>query len=100
MVISASTTSSCSFSGIIAAVLYHPPDADNKSMREYLRSSLEIVESKFPSHAFIFAGDFNKLDFKSTAKTFQLKPSITFPTRGNNTLDQILPTFPTFICRQ
>ena len=37
----------------------------------------------------ILAGDFNKLDFAHTARTFQLKPSVSFPTRGNNTLDQI-----------
>ena len=36
----------------------------------------------------ILASDFNKLDLKPTAKAFQLKPTINFPTRGE-ILDQI-----------
>ena len=77
------------FSNIIAAVIYHPPDADNTAKRDYLRSSLTTVKSKYPNSVTILAGDFNKLDFTSTAKSFQLKPIIDFPTRGANTLDQI-----------
>ena len=77
------------FSNIIAAVIYYPPDADNAAKRDYLRSSLMTVESKHPNGATILAGDFNKLDFTSAAKSFQLKPIIDFPTRGANILDQI-----------
>ena len=77
------------FSNIIAAVIYHPPDADNAAKRDYLRSSLTTVDSKYPNSVTILAGDFNKLDFTSTAKSFQLKPIIDFPTSGANTLDQI-----------
>ena len=58
-------------------------------MREYIQSSLEHIESSFPSSAVIIAGDLNKLDLSSTVKVFQLKPVIDFPTRGANTLDQI-----------
>ena len=58
-------------------------------MKEYIRVSLEKVESSFPNSAMILAGYFNKLDLKPTAKAFQLKPTINFPTRGGNTLDKI-----------
>lgn len=77
------------FSNFIAAVLYHPPDADNAAVREYLKSSLENVESNYSNSAIILAGDFNKLDFKAAGKCYRLKPIIEFPTRGANTLDQI-----------
>ena len=77
------------FSNVIAAVISHPPDADNAAKRDYLRSSLTTLESKYPNSVTILACDCNKLDFTSAAKSFQLKPIIDFPTRGANTLDQI-----------
>ncbi|XP_068757749.1 uncharacterized protein [Montipora capricornis] len=80
------------FSNIIAAVIYHPPDANNAAKRDYLRSSLTTVESKYPNSVTILAGDFNKLYFTSTAKSFQIKPIIDFPTRGANTFDQMIFT--------
>ena len=77
------------YSNIIIAVIYHPPDANCETMREYIQSSLEHIESSFPNSAVIIAGDFNKLDLRSTVKVFQLKPVIDFLTRGANILDQI-----------
>ena len=61
---------------------------------ENISSSLEHIESSFPSSAVIIAGDFNKLDLRSTVKVFQLKPVIDFPTRGANILDQIYTNLP------
>ena len=58
-------------------------------MKDHLKLSLEIIETRYPNSGIILAGDFNKLDFKSTGKLFNLKPTINFPTRGANTLDQI-----------
>ena len=72
------------YSNIIIAVIYHPPDPNCETMREYIQSSLEHIESSFPSSAVIIDGDFNKLDLRSTVKVFQLKPVIDFPTRGAN----------------
>jgi hypothetical protein len=90
------------FSNIIAGVLYHPPGANNIAMKEHLKSSLEIIETHYPNSGIVLAGDFNQLDFKSTAKLFNLKPAINFPTRGTNTLDQIrfLQILKTFIIQQ
>lgn len=48
------------FSNIIVGVVYHPPSADDNTMKEYLLSSLERLESKFPNCAIILAGDFNQ----------------------------------------
>ena len=64
------------------------------------RSSLVKIESTFHNSAVIIAGDFNRPDLKSTAKTFQLKSVISFPTRGVNTaLDQIFTNLSGFYFR-
>jgi hypothetical protein len=56
-------------------VLYHPPGANNTAMKEHLKSSLEIIYTRYPNSGKVMAGDFNQLDFKSTAKLFNLKPT-------------------------
>ena len=33
------------FSNVIVSCLYHPPDTDNTTMSEYLKSTLEMVET-------------------------------------------------------
>ena len=63
------------FSNIVVAVIYHPPTADNTTMRDHLKNSLECVEADYPHSAVIISGDFNKLDFRVPAKCFQLKPT-------------------------
>jgi hypothetical protein len=45
---------------IIVAVVYQPPAADDATMKDYLISSLEILEIKYPNCAIVLAGDFNK----------------------------------------
>lgn len=80
------------FSSIVLGAVYHPPDADCQSMRDYIRDALVKIESTYPNSAVIIAGDFNKLDLKAAVRPFQLKPAINFPTRGENTLDKIFTT--------
>ena len=41
------------FSNIIVGVVYHPTSANDNTMKEYLLSSLESLESKFPNCAII-----------------------------------------------
>jgi hypothetical protein len=48
------------FSNIIVGVVYQPPDANDATMKDYLITSLEKVESEYPNSAIIMAGDFNK----------------------------------------
>ena len=85
------------FSNIVVAVIYHPPTADNTTMRDHLKNSLESVEADYPHSAVITAGDFNKLDFRIPAKCFQPKPTVNFPTRGANILDQVFTNLKTTI---
>ena len=73
------------FSNIIVGVVYHPPSANDITMKEYLLSSLESLESKFPSCAIILAGDVNRTLLPILERAFRpfvLHPVVTFPTRG------------------
>ena len=50
------------------------------------------LEATYPSCAFILAGDFNRTflpTIQSAVKSFNLKPTVTFPMRGDRILDQI-----------
>ena len=90
------------FSNIVVGLVYHPPDAHDVTMRDHLISSLEKVESRYPNSAIIMAGDFNKTIlplFRRAAKAFQLKPMVDFPTRGENTLDQLFTNIPEYYSR-
>ena len=71
------------FSSIIIAVVYHPPGADNESMRDYMRDCLAKIEALHPNCGVIVAGNFNKFDAKSALRLFQLKHLIMqFPNKG------------------
>ena len=78
------------FSKLVVAVLYHPPSANKTIMLNYLQSSLQLLETKYPNCGLILAGVFNKLLIQNFARHFQLKQIVNFPTRGTNTLDLIL----------
>ena len=87
------------FSNIIVGVVYQPPDANDATMKDYLITSLENVESEYPNSAIIMAGDFNKTLmplFRAAVRSFQLKPMVDFPTRGERLLDQIFTNLSEF----
>ena len=58
------------YSCIIMAGIYHPPGADNGSLREYLIASLDIVLRRSPDCGVILSGDFNQ--FKDSFLTHTL----------------------------
>jgi hypothetical protein len=84
------------FSRLIIAVFYHHPSANNKLMLEYLQSSLESVETKYPNCGLIIAGDFNKLHIRHISRQFQLKQIVNSPTRGSSKLYLILTNLAAF----
>ena len=87
------------FSNIIVGVVYQPSEANDSAMRDCLVTSLMSLEANFCNCAIILAGDFNKSLLpmvQSAVKAFHLKPTVSFPTRGNNTLEQIFTNFPEF----
>ena len=80
------------FSNIIVGVVYQYPDADDAVIKECLISTLMFLGATYPSCAFILAGDFDRTFLpmiQSAVKSFNLKRTVTFPTRGDRILDQI-----------
>ena len=75
---------------IIVGVIYHPPLASNSEMLVYLMKCLSVIESRHSNCGIILLGDINKLDTAKLKSNFDLKQTVYFPTRGRNTLDQIL----------
>ena len=78
------------FSCIIAAVIYHPPKSDDRSIRKHLFQSLTLVESKYPNCRILVTGDFNRLDISGLLRHFRLKQIVKVLTRKDATLDLIL----------
>ena len=77
----------------------NPQTPNDSTMRDYLVTSLVSLAANFSNCAIILAGDFNMSLLpmvQSAVKAFHLKPTVSFPTRGNNTLDQIFTNFPEF----
>ena len=77
-------------SSIILGILYHPPNADNSMMLNYLYECLVSVETQFPRSGIIILGDFNQLKTSRLQNSFKLKQLVKFPTRGQNILDLIM----------
>ena len=66
-------------------------------MIEYLTTCIDNVLRQRPSSGIVIGGDFNQLKLKELCNRFNLKRSVTKPTRGQNTLDQIKTNmFPLF----
>ena len=78
------------FSCIISAVIYHPPNADDRYFREHLFQSLTLIESKYPNCVILVTGDFNSLDISGILRHCRLKQIEKVTTRKDATLDWIL----------
>ena len=78
---------------IDAAVVYYPPGQSAEQaidMNEYLTTCIDSLLRERPSSGIVIAGDFNQLKLRELCNRFNLKRSVTKPTRGHNILDQIL----------
>ncbi|XP_032872293.1 NACHT, LRR and PYD domains-containing protein 12-like [Amblyraja radiata] len=70
---------------IIVSVVYIPPSAKEEAALRELHNMINEHENKYPDAAFIILGDFNHCNLKKNIpKLYQF---VTFPTRGNKTLD-------------
>ena len=78
------------FSCIIAAVIYHPPKADETSIREHLFQSLVLAETRYPNCGLVVTGDFNRLDIKGLLNHFRLQQIVQVQTRKDAILDLVL----------
>ena len=81
---------------IIVGIIYHPPNSNNHILSGYLTECLFALEGYFPNCGIILTGDFNHFNTSPIVREFKLKQLIKFPTRGSNTLDQILKNLHSF----
>ena len=77
-------------SNIVIGVVYHPPNAVNSRMLDYLSKCLGDLESRYPNCGIFVRGDLNNLNDIRLKSNFNLKQILQFPTRGQNTLDKVL----------
>lgn len=81
------------FSCIITVALYFPPGKsvlERSEMNDYITEHLDNLLKEKPSAGIMITGDFNQLDPRQLCYRFNLKKVVKAPTRGRNTLDQIL----------
>ena len=81
------------YSTVAIAKVYYPPGQSTEQaidMIEYLTICIDNVLRQRPSSGIVIGWDFNQLKLKELCNRFNLKRSVTKPTRGQNTIDQIL----------
>ena len=78
------------YSFIVLGIIYHPPNDNDPAILDYLWQSLSSIESRFPNCGLLIVGDFYRLNTKRLQNSFDLKQIVTFPTRGDRTLDLVL----------
>jgi hypothetical protein len=75
-----------------ADTLLHQPlvvPATTNDQMETRLNGLDIILTKWISSGIIIAGDFNMLNISRVCSRFGLRKTVSAPTRGKNTLDQI-----------
>lgn len=77
------------FSCIMVGCVYHPPEADDASMRDYLINSVDTVFRKYPDSGIILMGDFNRFRDNFLKTHYGLKQIVTSATRNGALLDKI-----------
>ena len=77
------------FTHITIGVIYHPPDADNRTMINHICQCLDYILQHHPRTGIILSGDFNHLPERQLKAHYHLKQIVTVPTRGEATLDKI-----------
>ncbi|XP_071785286.1 uncharacterized protein [Asterias amurensis] len=78
-------------SGLLVAVLYHPPSSPYEDLIiEHLVTTLDTLQTKYPSSGIAILGDFNKLDTDTICRFTGLVQVVNAPTRGQVILDKIL----------
>ena len=86
-------------SNIVIGVVYHPSNEANSTMLDYLSKCLGDVESRYPNCGIFVLGDLNKLKETRLKSSFNLKQTVQFPTRGQNTLDKVLTNLENYLLR-
>ena len=77
------------FSCIVVGCVYHPPEADDASMQEYLINCVDNIFRKHPDSGIVLMGDFNRLRDNFLKTHYGFKQIVTCATRGVALLDKI-----------
>ncbi len=75
---------------VIIGTIYHPPNADDSEMLDYVSTTLTIIEGQYPGCGIFLAGDFNRLNVSRLSTQFKMKQLVRSPARGDRILDLIL----------
>ncbi len=73
---------------IVMGSMYHPPDSDNRQMRDYLSSCIDSIFQKQPDAGILIMGDFNRLH-DGFMSHYGFKQVVSGATRHSATLDKI-----------
>ena len=82
---------------VIIGTVYHthyPEGASDKTMLEYLTSTLTTIEARYPGCGILLTGDFNRLNISRLLMQFKLKQLVSAPTRGQQILELIVTNMP------
>jgi len=77
-----------SLSHLLIGVVYHPPDAVNRTMSDHLVDTIDALMKCHPSAGVILLGDFNQL-YDAPLRDYPLKQIVRSATRGTSTLDKV-----------
>ena len=81
------------FSSILVVGVYYPPGQPaeaKKDMLFFLTNAIDSILRDLPSIGLIVTGDYNHMNLNPLCSRFNLRKVVKAPTRGRNTLDQIL----------
>ncbi|XP_072037054.1 uncharacterized protein [Amphiura filiformis] len=71
--------------------VYIPRDSPHRDLLDqHLLESMDFLHTKYPEIGFTIMGDFNRMNVNNVLKNCNLKQLVTFPTRGEATLDLIM----------
>ena len=79
---------------IILGVIYHPPGNNDTDLQAHVTENLDSILSSHPNSGIILTGDFNEFRHQQLCSSFNLKQIVNHATRGDNILDNFLPTCP------
>lgn len=77
---------------IIYATIYHPPNLPKaicESTIDHITATVSQLSSRYHNAKFIIYGDFNDLDTQPITDLFAFHQLVTFPTRGEKTIDLV-----------
>ena len=74
--------------------VYIPRDSPHQDLhKQHLLESMDHLHTKYPDIGFAITEDFNRMTINHILKNCNLKQLVTFPTRGDATLDLIMTNF-------